>query len=135
MINDDIENQQQPDINDGMTWDRSNIPVGSIGLPTITTTIPPKPTPIHESITHDEYHIIENDDDDGKSSKGDAASVDTNITTTIINKPSEVETDLSRRPSTESRSATPTIWETYKILGNQYTRFSSDKSKFLYKIE
>uniref|UniRef100_A0A914YPI4 EGF-like domain-containing protein n=1 Tax=Panagrolaimus superbus TaxID=310955 RepID=A0A914YPI4_9BILA len=105
-------------------------------IPTITTTnaTTPRSTPLNQHIPADEYSIIENEDDDEKdSSKGDneslAASTDS---TTALHKPAleaRVITSPDRRSSTGSRSATPTIWETYKILGQQYTTSGSERRK------
>ena len=38
-----------------------------------------------------------------------------------------------RRSSTGSRSATPTIWETYKILGQQYTKLGPESKQHIYQ--
>lgn len=131
---------ERSDFYGGAQWDRSNIPSGRVSIPAITTSVP-RSTPLNQLIPKDEYCIIENDDDDdGGSSKGDAASIAASSdSTTILNKNitnvvTQSDSEAARRPSTDSRSATPTIWETYKILGQQYTRFSSAKSKFFTTI-
>uniref|UniRef100_A0AC35GU36 Uncharacterized protein n=1 Tax=Panagrolaimus sp. PS1159 TaxID=55785 RepID=A0AC35GU36_9BILA len=116
----------------GAQWEgynRSNIPTI-----TTTTATTPRSTPLNQLLPADEYSIIENEDDEDKASSKDdntslAASTDSK---TVQQKPvldARVITSPDRRSSSGSRSATPTIWETYKILGQQYTGRGSERRK------
>ncbi|KAE9550414.1 hypothetical protein FO519_006381 [Halicephalobus sp. NKZ332] len=129
-----VTSLEKPEYYGTAQWDKGSVSTGRANIPTITTSVP-RSIPLNQLLPKDEYSIIENDDDeDAASSKADAASIAASSDSTILNKTAtnavvQSDSEAARRPSTGSRSATPTIWETYKILGQQYTRFSSAKRR------
>uniref|UniRef100_A0AC34R7B6 EGF-like domain-containing protein n=1 Tax=Panagrolaimus sp. JU765 TaxID=591449 RepID=A0AC34R7B6_9BILA len=134
-------NSEQQENFGSTQWDKPLPQSGRASIPTITTSTP-RATPLNQILPADEYCIIENEDDEEvASSKEDIASVHTSTDSAIVlTKPppsppatSDVAVhsadEMGRRPSTSSRSATPTIWESYKILGQQYARFGTGQRR------
>uniref|UniRef100_A0A7E4VXL7 EGF-like domain-containing protein n=2 Tax=Panagrellus redivivus TaxID=6233 RepID=A0A7E4VXL7_PANRE len=126
-------------VNDVNQTQHENRGSTSVAFPTPTSAITaPRSTPVNKFLPADEYCIIENDENEDEDDvKAEVASVAPSHesfvvidkTPAAVSRKSTPDAPPVRKATSDSRSSTPTIWESYKILGNQYTRFNSAKRR------